>query len=455
MPTLTDNTLNNSEDLINDWEDLQKIGNKLGNKTIKEIVGNSNLLVFPYKLDDSSDKIGEEKIFTLTNNQIQTGNVVGFIGLDGIQIRIRSRFAETDSNDYFLHYLLCKVCSINLFDMPSPSSNEPSFDFLLYLFPYYLKKALKQGLYKEYVKKEYNDSNVKGAIDVNRHLKYNVPFKGSVAYNTKEFNCDNKLTQLIRHTIEFIKTKPNGQMLLKNDSRTAECVRSLIQVTPNYSRRQRNSVINLNIRPIHHPYFSQYANLQKICLQILKYEKLKYQNTDDGGKISGILIDIAWLWEEYLNVILRGFRIIHPRNKTQENGIKMFNEQTQKDKQTQKVLYPDFYLENSVVLDAKYKLLKDLPGIDDLHQIITYMYILPSPNGVFVYPVAKDKTEPEVKKYILNGYGGTLSTVSLGIPSKNNWKDFCDEMSRREDIFIEELSKLVSGVFPRNQSTNI
>ena len=44
------------------------------------------------------------------------------------------------------------------------------------MFPFYLKKALRQGLYKEYHKQNYNDSNVRGTIDINRHLGKNIPF---------------------------------------------------------------------------------------------------------------------------------------------------------------------------------------------------------------------------------------------------------------------------------------
>ena len=48
---------------------------------------------------------------------------------------------------------------------------------------------------------------MRGTIDINRHLKLNLPFNGRVAYRTREFSHDNHVTELIRHTIEYI-SKP-------------------------------------------------------------------------------------------------------------------------------------------------------------------------------------------------------------------------------------------------------
>ena len=137
-----------------------------------------NLLVFPQCFSESKDRIGSERIFELENNKLHTGNIMGFVGVNGSELKISSRFAQKDKPDYFLHYMLQKVFSINLFDMKHSLEREEVFDFLLYLFPYYLKKSLRQVLFKEYQHKEYNNANVRGAIDVNLHIRQNIPFSG-------------------------------------------------------------------------------------------------------------------------------------------------------------------------------------------------------------------------------------------------------------------------------------
>ena len=69
-----------------------------------------------------------------------------------------------------------------------------------------------------YHKQNYNDSNVRGTIDINRHLSQNIPFIGNIAYRVREHSFDNKITQLIRHTIEFIQQHEHAQGVLNLDS---------------------------------------------------------------------------------------------------------------------------------------------------------------------------------------------------------------------------------------------
>lgn len=83
------------------------------------------------------------------------------------------------------------------------------------MFPKFLNEALSQGLYKEYKRNEYNDANVRGTIDINRHLRSNMPFNGRVAYRTREFSHDNHVTELIRHTIDYISKSRFGRTLLE------------------------------------------------------------------------------------------------------------------------------------------------------------------------------------------------------------------------------------------------
>ena len=184
----------------NTRKDLQRIANA----QIKDLKGDKrpNLLVFPRDLGYYGDDVGEGRIISFHDDCISTGNIMGFVGVNDTQVDIISRFAKTDGEDYFLHYMLQRVFAINLFDIKHTTSSQPIFDFLLYMFPYFLKKALRQGIYKKYRRFEYNDSNIRGPIDINRHIRENIPFRGTVAYSTREHTYDNEVTELIRHTIE-------------------------------------------------------------------------------------------------------------------------------------------------------------------------------------------------------------------------------------------------------------
>ena len=185
------------------------------------------LLVFPRDLGLSEDLTEKSCIYHLTMKDghmvMETNNIVGFIGIGNSQLTIRSRFADANQEDYFLHYMLEKVMAINIIDFMHQTAEEQIFDFLIFLFPVLLKKAMRQGVFREYQSRHYDDANIKGRVDVARFIRKDIPFAGHVAYQTREYSADNYLNQLIRHTIEYIKAKkvkgkcPYGNLLSGDD----------------------------------------------------------------------------------------------------------------------------------------------------------------------------------------------------------------------------------------------
>ena len=416
-------------------ENLQKIAEKpIGQLSLDD---NPNLLIFPQNLEEYGDKIGKQYVCEVKDGKLYTGNIMGFIGYGDTKVRIHSRFAQGD-DDYFLHYMLQKVFAINLFDLKYHSDEESIFDFLIYLFPAFLKRAMRQGLYKEYQTREYNDADIKGRIDVARHIRMNVPFAGKVAYSTREYAYDNHVTQLIRHTIEFISNHPYDGGILKNDDLTKDAVSLIREATPTYSQNERRKVINQNLRPLSHPYFSEYRHLQHLCMQILRYEEIKYGRNED--EIYGVLFDGAWLWEEYLNTLLKDCGYKHPQNKVFSGRIHLFTDNSG-------ARYPDFF-KDGIVLDAKYKRYEDIAlqriDGDDLHQVITYMYILSAQYGGLIVPgqYIKSGSRPDPKT--LKGYGGSMNIYSITVDSPaQNYKDYCTQMSMYEKRFVSLLEQAI------------
>lgn len=406
----------------------------IANKKISELVSeNPNLLVFPHVLGSHDDDIAHQNIFSINlENNLTTYNTMGFVGINDTQLTITSRFAKDDENDYFLHYMLQKVFAINLFKFDLSNSKENVWDFLLYLFPFYLKKALAQGLYKEYKWMHYNDSNLKGAIEVSRHIRMNNPFMGKISYKTKEHAYDNSITQLVRHTIEYIKTHKYCKGILSNDSETTSCVNLIEFNTPSYLSGNKQKVLMQNLKPFRHPYFSEYKMLQKICLQILRYEKLSFGREKD--KIYGILFDGAWLWEEYLNTLLKD-KFIHPKNKTKTGVQYLFEEKQQE-------IYPDFISKERVdriVADAKYK------GIgygvkEDYYQILTYMFRFSSKKGFLIYPY-KQISESIILK--IKETDNILTKMGVAIPQeKISFDDSIEDIKNSEVLFLKNINQI-------------
>ena len=415
-----------------------KLSQALLDRTLDNLFKEDNIFIFPNDLEYSPDLDKDQKILETVNQEIKTGNVIGFLGYGQERLTISSRFSN-ESDDYFLHYLLQKVLHINLTSLDVALLREDRlYQLLMYLFPKYLQTALRKGLYKEYQRFSHNDSHVKGVIDVGNHLKKNLPFTGNVSYKTREFTFDNSIMQLIRHTIEFIKNQKSiGRGVLDNLSTSRENVAEIVRVTPSYKLADRAKIIRLNqTKPLRHAYFREYRKLQELCLMILNREKhgLGYQEQ----KIHGILFDVAWLWEEYVHTLLPK-EFIHPRNKDKTDGISVFSNRERK-------VYPDFYdIERKIVLDAKYKKLElTEKGInrEDLFQLISYTYILEAEQAGLVFPSKEKIVDNEIGK--LAGYGALMKKWSIQIPQKaSSYNEFCEMMKNSEEIFKRNIDKEV------------
>jgi len=210
----TDNNITNPL-LFSSEEDFNNLS-KISNCTVEEICkeNNSSILMFPQDWQMGVKKRGVvQSICTLhkkseENYELKTNNIMGFVGVtnnDGYstELRISSSFENKKDNkqDFFLYYMLAKVYNLNVVNLKSSSSKNDYQNLLVYLFPQLLNEALSQELYKQYQWNKYNDANVKGPLDVKRHIKFNIPFAGKIAYNAREYSYDNNVTELVRHTI--------------------------------------------------------------------------------------------------------------------------------------------------------------------------------------------------------------------------------------------------------------
>jgi 5-methylcytosine-specific restriction endonuclease McrBC regulatory subunit McrC len=405
------------------------------------------LLVFPAKWQGGIDRnesicriIKEEDKYKLT-----TGNIMGFVGINDTELTISSRFYP-QGNDYFLHYMLAKVFSINVVHLDISKGEESIQDFLPYLFPALLNDALTQGLFKQYQRKQYNDANVKGVIDIVRHIRQNIPFAGKIAYNTREHSYDNAVTQLIRHTIEHLRTRDIGHSVLTSNANTRDNVLQIEMATTSYKRNDLQKVIRENLKPLNHPYYTKYKPLQALCLQILRRDRTTFGA--DKNKIHGLLFDGAWLWEEYINTLI-GDKFWHPRNK-KANGIdshpqRLFQQLDENKKEG--LIYPDFISKdaaNRIIADAKYKPTDNISGNDYL-QLLAYMFRFDSEAGYYIYPCDNEDNTKELE--LLRGANFhqvesvksredkiVITKHGLKIPqSANSFSDFRNAMTKNSE----------------------
>lgn len=374
---IKDNNLNKKDD----FAEIRTVTGKIADKTLEQLE-REGVFVFPEIIKDAEDITRDQMILQSVNDSYRSGNVMGFLGCGDERLIIESRFCG-DKEDYFFQYLLNRVLEFpNIVDLNADADPDPNnrlFNFLLFLFPYYLKTAMRKGLFKNYIRHRYNDGNVKGTIDVARYVIKNTPFIGKIAYSQREFSYDNYLMELIRHTIEYIKRKPYGNNLL---TKVKDEVKSVVEATPDYETYDRQRIIDNNKKnPIRHAYFREYLALQKLCILILQHQK--HQIGFGSQKIYGILFDGAWLWEEYVNSLINDI-FYHPMNKGGKDAQILFGGSVGR-------IYPDFISrdkEARIIADAKYKPIDNI-GNKDYLQVLAYMFRFDAKKGYYLYPEAE------------------------------------------------------------------
>lgn len=424
----------NSQQKKDAFSQVARLTGKIADKTLEQLE-REGVFVFPETVKDAEDITQDQMILQSVNDTYRSGNVMGFLGCGDERLIIESRFCG-GSEDYFFQYLLDKVLdSPNIVNLESDANQDDwMFNFFLFLFPRYLQAAMRKGLFKKYIRHSYNDGNVKGTIDIARHIEANTPFVGKIAYSQREFSYDNSLMELVRHTIEFIKRKPYGNKLLV---KAKDEVKLVINATPGYEPYDRQKIIEQNKKnTVRHAYFREYLALQRLCLLILRHQK--HQIGAGARQIYGILLDGAWLWEEYVNSLIEDV-FYHPMNKGGKGAQRLFDGNVG-------LIYPDFISRNSemrIIADAKYKPIDNI-GNRDYLQVLAYMFRFDAKAGYYLYPEAEGSDDLKLwlnrgstyEENVVPRDDISITKHGLKIPiDAQNYSEFTAKMKVQEQEF--------------------
>lgn len=429
---IKDNNLNKKDD----FAEIRTVTGKIADKTLEQLE-REGVFVFPEIVKDAEDITRDQMILQSVNDSYRSGNVMGFLGCGDERLIIESRFCG-DKEDYFFQYLLDRVLEFpNIVDLNvDADQNNRLFNFLLFLFLYYLKTAMRKGLFKNYIRHRYNDGNVKGTIDVARHVTKNTPFIGKIAYSQREFSYDNYLMELIRHTIEYIKGKPYGNNLL---TKVKDEVKLVVEATQDYETYDRQRILDSNKKnPIRHAYYREYLVLQRLCILILQHQK--HQIGSGSRQIYGILFDGAWLWEEYVNSLIDTI-FYHPMNKGGKGAQRLFGDNVG-------LIYPDFISRDKevrIIADAKYKPIDNI-GNKDYLQVLAYMFRFDAKRGYYLYPEAEGTDDLQLwmnkgstyEEDVTPRDDVSITKHGLKIPADaENYESFVMRMKTSECEFME------------------
>lgn len=429
------------------------------------------------------------------NKQNQSVKVRGYVGvinanieveetIKDLTINIGSRF-DAGKQQYFLNYIFSKVFNVNgkIFEDMEPNvDSNVNWDILFAMvFIKYLNETKSTGLYRKYQTFEYNDSKLKGRIDISRHIKFNMIDNGKVAYSTREYTVNNNINHLILLANDQLEKKYNQiyRNILNGKPEARKIIDELKSKIPDYKTADARKILRETARPITHPYYNRFENLRKISIMILR--RLGYNVFQDtGARVVGIVIDMASLWETFLEeTIFKGLRFgddLYFANIQDENGI-LQERKNGSQKKFMRKIKPDFTVrdngenrEYKAVFDAKYRDAwgKNVfqtgdsswdSGIrEDVFQVMAYMLALNCDVGGVVFPVNDDKAEESdmTEGYIISKYCenrtfyvvpyvvpmyGTGLDVEIGL----SYEEFSDNMNKQSQTIRGKIASIITN----------
>jgi conserved domain protein len=126
--------------------ELQELKERIVDKKLGKLM-EEGVFIFPNSFESVADIDENQKILERQNDIYRTGNVMGFLGYKDERLTITSRFSNEE--DYFVQYLMMRALELpNFLDLEIDTvQNNNMFNFLLFLFPYFLKRALRKTNY--------------------------------------------------------------------------------------------------------------------------------------------------------------------------------------------------------------------------------------------------------------------------------------------------------------------
>lgn len=419
------------------------------------IAKNTNLLL----VNQSEENRKFLSLFSVFNGCIFTQGYCGTIELYvndlPVTVNFRSRFDDENSN--FLMYVFQKAFHINgkIYDeMNIDGRKNRTWDFLLMvIFVRQLHDAMKKGMYRQYQEYEHNDFNVKGRIDVSRHIKENgMLSNGKVCYVTREYTVDNHMNRLFLKAFQCLRGRYRQQIhnYLLQDDLMKKGINFLKNEVSGWREISEKQILKQTGKKIVHNVYKDYEPLRKTSIAILK--RMGVNNfVHDHCSTTGMLIDMPGLWERFLH---------HTIFSKVSGNTSPYRQQEYPILDQKRVIKPDFLISgdqgNVAVVDAKYKMSwSDIydnrnweKSRNDVFQVLSYMYCLRCDYGGIIFPHHSQKEADGIRMLNVGcelGDTAKFMLIPYDISSEEDVVSFYREMDESAERMVQWLRDLMQS----------
>jgi 5-methylcytosine-specific restriction endonuclease McrBC regulatory subunit McrC len=411
-------------------------------KDFKSKSKNNNFFSFFQDEDKNQDDLIISVQKDGENFTVKSGNYVGKLVWDGVEVEINSRFS-----DVFLRRMLNFANDVFLDDVAVDAKLSKQLDvsrfIIYYIFVQKLERAFLLGLPKSYKTINHHETKLKGKIDINRFIKHDIPFLGKISSTDREQSEIQEIIDMLHKAVNIVK-------------KSGFSIQNIIHIKRHLKEQKSSKYITaqtidkaMSSKALQNPIFYPYKQVLEYAKFIINADNLEENAKQSGQKTYGFLINVAELFEIYITKLLQrrfdGWSISSPKIEVYKG---MFY--------SRKII-PDIVMEKEgqvVVFDTKYKRMymngrtdKSMGDVDrnDFFQINTYMAYYAADKdkkligGGLLYPVEKH----ESGKYFSDKWFEDSKTWFLVSGVDLSKSQSIDAIKTAEGEFLEFLSNKI------------
>ncbi len=328
--------------------------------------------------------------FSLIHNGIKFNEYVGVIQVGGLIIEVLPKADESykgaDEKDHWRDILINMIRSVGAFDIHAPSSSSLKLksNSLLYLyFELFINEVeylIRNGLLKQYRKKEGNVNALKGNLLFSDHIQLNLTHQERFFVRHTIYDVEHILHIIIYKTIQLL-YQINTH--IKLHSRIGSLLLDF-PVMPDI--RVSESTFN-KIR------YNRKSMVYQKAIEIARLLLLNYHPDIKKGRnhVLALMFDMNKLWEQFVYVSLR------QKKEAATTIIAQTSKYFWKPQEGKRsIIKPDIVLNKGkvdcVVLDTKWKILNGYnPSPEDLRQMYVYHEYYRAKKVALIYPGSENQ----------------------------------------------------------------
>jgi 5-methylcytosine-specific restriction enzyme subunit McrC len=333
---------------------------------------------------------GKTPYFKLINKGVQFCEYVGVLQVGKLLIEVLPKADKkeihTNEEKRWRDILIDMLKAVGTFDLKAPSSSalkircNSVLELYFNIFIGEIEYLIHTGLVKQYRKVESNNTALKGALQLSKHVQKNIIHKERFYTRYSTYDREH-----IWHIILYKAIK-----LIRNLTNNAHIHNRIGALELMFPEMPDLPITEATFQKLN---YSRKTEAYRQAIEIARLLLLQYHPDVKSGHnhVLALMFDMNVLWEKFVYVSLRkklnaGYQISMQKSKA-------FWEQDISKKTS--TLRPDIIVstkDKKWVWDTKWKCIEnDIPSSADLMQVFAYCELFHAEKGALVYPDSKGK----------------------------------------------------------------